>query len=144
MEPIFRAVVDGKKASWLGALDAPHDLVYIDDAAKACCLLGANPKAYGQAWHVPGAGPLTGKEFVEMAFKGVGTKGKIGCMHGGLLGRFSPVVREMSDFMYLYKMPLVLDGAKFADAFPAFQYTPHDEAIRYTCAWYGQHPDLER
>ena len=34
--PIFEAALAGKKASWLGKLDVPHDLVYIHDAAAAC------------------------------------------------------------------------------------------------------------
>ena len=62
MAPIFEAALVGRKASWMGKLDVPHDLVYIDDAAVACVLLGTTESAYGQFWHVPGAGPLTGRQ----------------------------------------------------------------------------------
>ncbi|MBL7074284.1 NAD-dependent epimerase/dehydratase family protein [candidate division KSB1 bacterium] len=47
MAPIFEAALAGKKASWPGKLDVPHDLVYIDDAA-ACVLFGTTESAYGQ------------------------------------------------------------------------------------------------
>jgi nucleoside-diphosphate-sugar epimerase len=117
--PIFEAALAGKKASWLGELDVPHDLVYIDDAAAACVLLGATESAYGQAWHVPGAGPITGRQFIEMAFKAAGKKPKISVMGRGFFrffGLLVPDAREMLELLYEFEKPLVLDGSKFARA----------------------------
>lgn len=37
---MFVAALSGKKAQWIGKLDVPHDLVFVDDAARACILLG--------------------------------------------------------------------------------------------------------
>ena len=42
--PIFEAALAGKKAMWLGKLDVPHHMAYIDDAAAACVLLGNTKK----------------------------------------------------------------------------------------------------
>jgi nucleoside-diphosphate-sugar epimerase len=137
--PIFEAALAGKKASWLGKLDIPHDLVYIDDAAAACLLLGATDSAYGQAWHVPGAGPITGRHFIEMAFKAAGKKPNIGVMGRGFFrffGLFVPDAREVLELLYEFEKPLVLDGSKFARAFPSFKYTPHENAVRQTIEWF--------
>lgn len=139
--PIFEAVLAGKQAPWLGKLDVPHDLVYIEDAAAACVLLSTTDSAYGQVWHVPGAGPLTGRQFLEMAFKAAGTKPKVGVVGRGLLrfvGVFVPDAREMIELMYEFEETLVLDGSKFARAFPSFQYTPHEDGIRQTVEWFRQ------
>lgn len=139
--PIFEGALVGKKASWLGKLDVPHDLVYIDDAAAACVLLGMTESAYGQVWHVPGAGPLTGRQFIEMGFKAAGTKPNVGVMGRGFfrfVGLFVPDAQELVELMYEFEEPLVLDGSKFARAFPSFQYTPHEEGIRQTVEWFRQ------
>ena len=139
--PIFEAALASKKASWPGKLDVPHDLVYIDDAAAACVLLGTTDSAYGQVWHVPGAGPLTGRRFIEMAFKVAGMKPKVGAMGRSFfrfVGLFAPDARELIELMYEFEDPLVLDGSKFARAFPSFKYTPHEDAIRQTVEWFRQ------
>lgn len=49
MAPIFESALADKRAFWLGKLDLPHDLVYIDAAAAACALLAGTESAYGQA-----------------------------------------------------------------------------------------------
>jgi nucleoside-diphosphate-sugar epimerase len=139
MGPIFENATSGKKAQWIGKLNVPHDLIYIEDAAAAAILLGINEDAHGHVWHVPGAGPLTGRQFIEMAFKAADTKPDIGVMSGGLL-RFASLVnsdaREIMELLYEFEEPLVLDGTKFARAFPSFSYTPHEEAIQQTVEWF--------
>ena len=145
--PIFEAALAGKKASWPGKLDVPHDLVYIEDAASACCLLGATESAYGQVWHVPGPGPLTGKQFIEMAFQAAGTNPKMGAVGRGFLqlaGLFTSSAREMTDLVNEFDRQSVLDGGKFANSFPNFKYTPHEDAIRRTGNWFGQHVAVRR
>jgi nucleoside-diphosphate-sugar epimerase len=139
IKPIFDAVVQGKKASWLGKLDVEHNMVYIDDAAAACVTLGAKEASYGQVWHVPGAGPITGRRFIEMAFEAAGTKQNIGVTSSRMMkffGLFSSDAREMNELLYEFDEPLVLDGNKFAKAFPSFRYTPYEEAMQKTVEWF--------
>ena len=147
MAPIFEAALAGRTASWPGSLDVPHDLIYVEDAAAACCLLGATDSAYGQVWHVPGAGPLTGKQLIDKAFHAAGTEPKARAMGRGFIlfrGINSPAVRELLELAQDYAKPLVMDGAKFAAAFPTFQYTSHEEAISQTGHWFGQHLSVRR
>jgi nucleoside-diphosphate-sugar epimerase len=147
MGPIFENATSSKKAQWIGKLNVPHDLIYIKDAAAAAVLLGMNEDAHGQVWHVPGAGPLTGRQFIEMAFKAVGTKPDIGLLSGGFL-RFASLVNldahEMRELLYQFEEPLVLDGTKFTRAFPSFNYTPHEEATKQTVEWFRKRSMMPR
>jgi len=147
MGPIFENAIVGKRAQWIGNLNVPHDLIYIEDAAAAAVLLAMNEDAYGQVWHVPGAGPLTGRQFIEMAFKAADTKPDIGVLSGGFL-RFASFInsdaREMRELLYEFEEPLVLDGTKFARAFPSFSYTPHEEAIWNTVEWFRKRSVMPR
>ena len=144
---IFEAALAGKRAKWPGQLNVPHDLVYVEDAATACFLLGANESSYGQVWHVPGPGPLTGQQFMEMAFAKAGTKPMLGTRGNGLFRIFSSFgggSGGLGELGYEFKQPLVLDGSKFAGAYPSFQFTPHEEAIQRTCEWFGQRLTIGR
>jgi nucleoside-diphosphate-sugar epimerase len=147
MGPIFESAIAGKKAQWIGNLNVPHDLIYIEDAAAAAVLLAMNEDTHGHVWHVPGAGPLTGRQFIEMAFKAAGTKPDIGVLSGGFL-RFASFInsdaREMRELLYEFEEPLVLDGTKFARAFPSFSYTPHEEAIWNTVEWFRKRSVMPR
>jgi nucleoside-diphosphate-sugar epimerase len=106
MGPMFENVIAGKKAQWIGNLNVPHDLIYIEDAAAAAVLLAMDEHKHGKVWHVPGAGPITGRQFIEMAFKASGTKPDIGVMGGSFL-KFASLVnadaREMNELMYEFE-----------------------------------------
>jgi nucleoside-diphosphate-sugar epimerase len=136
---IFIAAISGKKGNWIGKLDVPHDLVYIDDAARACVLLGSKEQTYGQVWHVPGAGPITGRKFIENAFQAAGKKPDIGVLGGGLVriaGIVSADARQVTELLYEFEEPLLLDGSKFSREFPDFKFTSYEEGIRLTVEWF--------
>ena len=141
MKPIFMAALSGKKAGWVGNLDVRHDLVFIEDAAAACIMLGETASAYGEVWHVPGAGSIMGREFINMAFRAAGNKPNIGLLSGRSIrvaGLINSDAREMIELMYEFEEPLVLDGSKFSTKFPLFKYTSHEEGIRKTINWFRQ------
>ena len=141
MKPIFMAALSGKKASWIGNLDVRHDLVFVEDAAAACIMLIETASTYGEVWHVPGAGPITGREFIDMAFKAAGNKPNIGLLGGRSLrvaGLMNSDAREMIELMYEFEEPLVLDGSKFSTEIPLFKYSSHEEGIRKTIQWFRQ------
>ncbi|HEX2922664.1 MAG TPA: NAD-dependent epimerase/dehydratase family protein [Chloroflexota bacterium] len=142
MAPVFEAARDGKTAGWPGALDVPHDLVYIEDAARACIRLAETESAYGRAWHVPGPGPITARRFIEMVFNAAGNPPNMKVLSRRLFrffGMMIPDAGEMTELLYLFEQPLILDGGAFEAKFPDFQYTPHEEAIRRTVDWFGHH-----
>ncbi|MGI5835787.1 MAG: NAD-dependent epimerase/dehydratase family protein [Chloroflexota bacterium] len=139
MAPIFQSALEGKEAGWPGRLDVPHDLLFVKDAAKACVLLADTEDAFGQVWHVPGPGSLTGQQFMEMVFDAAERPPKtraLGRMLFRFFGLLIPDAGEMVEVLYLFEQPMVMDGRKFAGAFPHFEYTSHREAVRLTVEWY--------
>ena len=141
VRPMFESAVAGKTATWPISLDTPHDMVYIDDAAAAAVRLAVDDGSYGQVWHVPGPGPITGRRFLQTAFEAAGNRANIRAVGPGMyrfFGFFIPDAGEMTEMLYEFAQPLVLDGSKFTRRFPDFKYTPHDEAIRRTIDWYSE------
>lgn len=133
----FRGILAGKQAMWVGNLDVPHTMTYIDDFARAVVTLGERPEALGQAWHVPTAPPLTGREFLTLAFAEAGQSAKISSLPRWMLqlvGLVNPQAREFAEVTYMYERPFVVDGTKFTQAF-GFTPTPASQAIDATLDW---------
>jgi nucleoside-diphosphate-sugar epimerase len=135
---VFPAVVAGRKAHWLGSLDAPHSLNYIDDFARGLVTLGRADGAPGEVWHLPPGETVTGRAFVERAFAAAGRPPRVGLYRSWmirLLGIFDRQMRELMEVLYQFEKPFVLDGTKFTAAFGDPGLTPLDEAIERTLAW---------
>jgi nucleoside-diphosphate-sugar epimerase len=139
---VMRPILAGKKAMWLGSLDAPHTLSFLPDFARGLVTLAERDKALGQVWHIPAAEPLTGRQYLQMVFTEAGIKPNFGAysrLMMRLIAPFSPVVREALEELYQFESAFVLDGRKFTQAF-GFTPTPHPQAIAQTVAWYRVHP----
>ena len=54
---LMKPVLQGKRARWLGSLDQPHTLNYLEDMGRALVTLGERQEADGQVWHLPAAAP---------------------------------------------------------------------------------------
>ncbi|HZA76407.1 MAG TPA: NAD-dependent epimerase/dehydratase family protein [Acidimicrobiales bacterium] len=135
MKPVLR----GKRARWLGSLDQPHTLNYLEDMARALVTLGERDEADGQVWHLPAAEPLTGRQFLTLAYEAAGLPPKIGVAPRSmirLVGVFNPLVRELNETLYQFERPFVSDASKFQDAFGPFEPTPHSDAVRRTVDWF--------
>jgi nucleoside-diphosphate-sugar epimerase len=138
-ERLFPAVLSGGKAMWAGSLDQPHSLTFIDDFARVLVTLGEREEALGHIWHAPPAEALTGRQFIELAFAEAGKPPKVGTVSPlmiRLVGLVNPMVRELSELVYEFEAPFVLDGSKYLRAFGGVP-TPHREAIRATLGWYA-------
>ena len=131
---VFGAVLGGKKAQWPVSLDTPHSVSYIEDFAWGLVTLGERDEALGEIWHVPAGEPVTGREFITLAFEAAGKKPRMTALSpfvtrvGGL---FNPLVREFAEVLYQFEKAFVTDSSKFEEAFGA-RLTPHREAIRET------------
>lgn len=137
---LFESAVRGRSAPWFGDPDVRRDFLFIDDAAAASVLLGRSDKAYGEAWHVPGAGAMTPREFIGLVYGAAGHKAKFHRLTPAAVRLKSLVdaeTREFLEFRYLFERSCVLDGGKFARAFPEFTYTPHEKAIESTLDWFA-------
>ena len=132
-EIVFNNLKKGKKASWLGSIKHKHSFTYTPDAGKALAMLGNDPDAYGQVWHLPTTpDPFTGKEWIENIAKELGVKPKYQIASKfmvRLLGLFVPVMRELVEMIYQYDRDYVFDSTKFETKFN-FKPTPYLEGIK--------------
>ncbi len=132
-EMVFNPLADGKKANWLGSAKYKHSFTYTPDAGKATALLGNNPVAYNQVWHLPTASnPPTGKEWIQMVADELGVEARYRSAPKFLvwiIGWFSPVMKEMVEMMYQYDRDYVFDSSKFESQFEMYP-TPYAEGIK--------------
>jgi nucleoside-diphosphate-sugar epimerase len=138
-ERLFEAVLEGKKAMWVGDLDAPHTLTYIEDFAKTLATLGEREEALGEVWHVPSPEPITGRKFIELVFDEARRPPRFGTYNRTMMrlgGLFSSEVREFREMLYQFEAPFVLDSSKYARVFGDVVPTPYREGIARTLQWY--------
>jgi nucleoside-diphosphate-sugar epimerase len=138
---LFGAAAKGNRARWMGRMDVPHSLNYLQDVARALLILGARPEAPGEVWHLPAAEPVTGRAFVELIAAALGRPVKVTATSRlalRLAGLFDPGARETIEMLYQWERPFVLDASKFQRAFGPFEPTPHHQAVATTVAWFGE------
>ncbi len=132
-EMVFKKLINGKKANWMGSVDHKHSFTYTPDAGRATALLGNTTDAYNQVWHLPTAGnPLTGKEWIEAIAKELSVEPRYQVAPKFLLcvlGLFVPLMKEMIEMMYQYDRDYVFDSSKFEEEFD-YKPTPYLEGIR--------------
>jgi nucleoside-diphosphate-sugar epimerase len=132
-ETVFKPLSEGKKANWMGSTRFRHSYTYTVDAGKATALLGNTSDAFGQVWHLPTSpDPFTGKEWIEIIAKHLGVEPKyrvINKFFTGIMGIFSPIMKEMVEMMYQYDRDYVFNSAKFEKKFD-FKPTPYSEGIK--------------
>jgi len=117
---IFAAALAGRTARWIGPLDIPHSVSYLPDIASGLILLGDHDEADGQAWHLPAAEPVTGRQFLELVFAQLDRPAKLAGLSRSLqrtLGLVNPTVRELGETWYQRDRPFILDATKFQQAF---------------------------
>ena len=141
-ERVFRAALAGRTVRWLGRLDQPHTLSYLEDMAAGLVVLGERDEADGQVWHLPAAEPLTGRQFLELVVAATGGTSRIATNSAfmtRLAGVFVPFLREVTETLPHFQAPYVLDWSKFQWAFGPSTPTPHPEAVARTVAWFRNH-----
>ena len=138
---LFEAILGGKKAQWMGSLDQPHTCSYLPDMARALVTLGEHDEADGRAWVMPGATPVTGRRFVELASEAAGVRPRPAAISAGMLkvaGLFSPMIRAYAEMLGEWTAPFTVDASAFETAFGAFEVTPHETAIPATVEWFAR------
>jgi len=136
---IYDAVLADKKAHWVGDPDVPRSLLDVEDAARAMEELARTPQLCGRTWQVASPSSITGRQFVEFAFRAVGRKPNVGSWGrgivatGGLLGSDAKEVLKMP---YDYNAAFELNGKDFAEALPSFYFVPPEDSVSKGIRWY--------
>ncbi|MDF2649520.1 MAG: epimerase [Paenibacillus sp.] len=131
----LEAIAAGKMAFFVGNMHVPREFVYLPDAAAMITELASKDFSYGQNWHIPGVGLISGREIVQIAQAASGyVKPVIPMKKLGLsiLGMFVPVMKEVIEMLYLTEEPLTLSGDKYKRLIGPIAATPFQEGITAT------------
>jgi nucleoside-diphosphate-sugar epimerase len=130
-------LVAGKTVRTVVAVDQPHSWTYLPDFARALAAAGATPAAWGRAWHVPTAEPLTFRELgARFAAAAGAPEPRIRPIAAGLvraMGLVSPVLREVASVADHFTEPFVMDTTA-SQRMLGTSPTPWDQAIVETLA----------
>lgn len=130
---VFGKFKKNQKAFWQADASKIHSFTYTPDAAKAIAILGNNPEAYNQEWHLPtSAEKWTGKDFIETSAKEMNVKPRYYVLTKfmiGLISVFSSEVRELKEMQYQNDRDYFFDSKKFEEQF-SFVPTSYAEGIK--------------
>jgi nucleoside-diphosphate-sugar epimerase len=137
-ERIFGNAVAGRKVDVIGDPDLPHTYSYVPDVAAGLAILGTDPRAEGQIWHLPGPQTMTTRQVLDQVAHEVGHPVEIRVLPTIALrvaGLVSPTIRGVAEMAYQFSEPFVLATTKYDDVFGTTA-TPMDAAIAETVAWW--------
>lgn len=121
-----------------GPLDQIHAWAYLPDVARAAVLLAEQRDSFAPFEQFGFDGyTLTGAELVDHITRAVQKPQKISSMPWFIipvLGLFQPVIREVYEMRYLWRVPHRVDGTKLHRMFPDFKHTPVEDAMRQMLA----------
>jgi nucleoside-diphosphate-sugar epimerase len=135
---VFGKALAGKKADFVGNPDLPHTYSYVPDIAKGLATLGADQRAIGRVWHLPGPETVTTRALMDMVASAVGHPVGIRTVPRPvllLLGLVNPLMKGLAEMSYEFEAPFVLDTAKYQSTFGS-DVTPLNDAVAATVAWY--------
>ncbi|MCP9622435.1 NAD-dependent epimerase/dehydratase family protein [Nocardia otitidiscaviarum] len=134
-ETVLPAVVAGRTALFPGDPDAPHSWTAVEDVARTAVAVADDESAWGRAWHVPTAEPMSVRALAELAASLAGTApARVRRMPSVLLwaaGLVNADAREVRELRYQFDRPFVLDSTAATKEF-GIEPTPTGEALRAT------------
>jgi len=132
-------VLAGRSVTTIGRSDVAHTFTYTEDVARLAVTVGADPRAWGKAWHVPSNEPRTQQEVANdvSAYAGVG-RVRVRALSRRLLytlGLVSRQMHELRETEYQFRDDFVMDSS-LAQATFALAPTPWSEIIAATVKSY--------
>jgi nucleoside-diphosphate-sugar epimerase len=128
-------VLAGKRASVPADLDAPHTWTAVADVARTLVAVADDERAWGRAWHVPSAPPLSVREVVRRACAlAAAPPPRMSTMPAPILwlgGLGNPLVRELRETQYQFRRSFVMDSTA-ATAALGITPTPIEESLAET------------
>ncbi|MFE5287537.1 NAD-dependent epimerase/dehydratase family protein [Nocardia sp. NPDC056611] len=132
---VLPAVLAGKRALAPADLDAPHSWTATADVARLLVAVAGDETAWGRAWHVPTAPPLSIRALADLTASVAGAPpARIGHLPAALLwaaGVFNRDAREMRELRYQFDRPFVLDSSAATSRF-GLAPTPLEDTLRAT------------
>jgi nucleoside-diphosphate-sugar epimerase len=132
-------VLAGRAVQHIASPDQPHSWTSVDDVARTLEVLGADERAWGRAWHVPTAPPVTYREAVHGLCRAAGVQPvrvtQLPHLALRAAGLVSPVLRELEETRYQFTRPYVLDSSAVTATF-GLEPTPLERTLADTVDWW--------
>ncbi|MFF2550528.1 NAD-dependent epimerase/dehydratase family protein [Nocardia sp. NPDC058058] len=132
---LLPAILSGRRALVPADLDAPHTWTATTDVARLLIAVAADENAWGRAWHVPSAPPLSVRALADLLAKVAGASpAKVMRMPAIALraaGLFVPAARELRELRYQFDRPFIMDSGSATRHFD-LNATPIEESLRET------------
>jgi len=128
----------GKTVNWIGKADVHREYVYVPDAMRIAAAVGSCSEAFGAHWCLPGSGPLSGREAVDIAARHLGRSVKLRSAGLTTLRIVGLVNRDLRDFLQVapdYMKPVRYDARKLQRLLGPPQMTTYDVGIGETLSW---------
>lgn len=123
----------GKKAQWLCNDRVRYSMTYAPDAALGTTVIGHDPNAWQQVWHLPtSTEEVTAADLIGQAVQlASAPSGRLllGKNMLRLAGLFDKTVRELVEMTYQYEYDYIFDSSKF-EAYFKLQPTPYREGLQ--------------
>ena len=146
-ERVWSPLVAGRPVGWIGDPDQPHTFTYLPDVARALVRAGAEPAAWGRAWHAPSPPDRTPRGVLDHAASLLGrSPPRIRPLPRAMLrglALVSPLMREVAEMAYQFDAPFRMDWSDWSNAFGDAP-TPRNDALRATLAAWGASPEALR
>ena len=138
-ERVVPKMLKGRAVRVIGDPDQPHSWTNIGDVATALAVLGTDQRAWGHAWHVPTAPPVSLREAVLGLCRAAGVDPvpvrAVPHLVLRAAGLVVPLVRELEEVRYQFVRPFVTDSSAFTATFGTTA-TPLEQTWEQTVAWW--------
>ena len=134
-ERSVRRIRQGKSVLVLGRADRLHTWSFTEDVAGMLVVAGADPDAWGRAWHVPSNEPHTQREVISDLGTAAGTGPiRVRTVPSAVLagmGLVWPLMRELRETEYQFRDDFVMDSSA-AQATFGLKPTAWEEIVAVT------------
>lgn len=125
----------GKNAQWMGYPEVPHTYTYTEDAGRGLAALGNATDTWNQVWNLPtDSRGFTGRDWINLVAAQLGKSNRFSNMGPGMvrfLGMFVPILKEIVEMSYQFRVPYFLDSSKFERRF-GWKATPYEIGMAET------------
>ncbi|MDW3845952.1 NAD-dependent epimerase/dehydratase family protein [Micromonospora sp. BRA006-A] len=129
---VLPKVLAGQRVFLPVAWDAPHTWTYVGDVARTLVAAATDPRAWGRAWHVPSAPPMSMRALADRAAERAGAPApRLTRMPYPVLwlgGLADPFARELRETAHQFAGPFVMDSTAASETF-GIDGTPLDRVV---------------
>jgi nucleoside-diphosphate-sugar epimerase len=138
LQNALNEAASGKTVNWVGNADIQREYIYVPDAMRIAAAIGARAEAFGSHWCLPGSGPLSGRQVVDIAARHLGRPVRLRSASIATLRIVSLFNQDVRGFLQVapnYTKPVRYDARKLQGLLGSPQITSYDVGIGQTLAW---------